>query len=222
MVQPMNWNLPKTTSPENIYKFVAQHGIAVIDGFISNKDDLQQAQKELLREVKDDKTYAFGNSARHKQLPNKCTNLNEIINDPRCLEIEKCSGLKRQEVFLSHEYKTGTMARNGFLHFDRMNTFKLFFYLLDTDENCGPFCAIIDTHEKSKELRLKEWSQTKDYSKIKNRPAIDYKDLGYQEEDGDPVVGTAGTLIVFDTDTLHKGGLVKEGRERMVVRTHCR
>jgi hypothetical protein len=35
------------------------------------------------------------------------------------------------------------------------------------------------------------------------------------------VNGTAGTLIVFDTDTFHMGGRVEENKSRLVVRGHC-
>ena len=35
-----------------------------------------------------------------------------------------------------------------------------------------------------------------------------------------PMLGPAGTLLIFDSDVLHKGGNVQEGKERIVVRAH--
>ena len=37
-----------------------------------------------------------------------------------------------------------------------------------------------------------------------------------------PVEASAGTLIVFDTDTFHKGGQCEENKSRLVVRAHCK
>ena len=49
---------------------------------------------------------------------------------------------------------------------------------------------------------------------------IDYSDLNYSASDSKPVVGTAGTLFAFDTDTFHMGGVLKDGHERIVIRSH--
>jgi len=55
---------------------------------------------------------------------------------------------------------------------------------------------------------------------VKNRIELDYPEL-LEEYPSEPVEGKAGTLIVFDTNTFHKGGLVEEEKERLVVRLHC-
>ena len=37
-----------------------------------------------------------------------------------------------------------------------------------------------------------------------------------------PVEAKAGSLIVFDSDTLHRGGIIKKDNlERLIIRLHC-
>jgi|19_taG_2_1085344.scaffolds.fasta_scaffold00041_23 hypothetical protein len=225
----MNWLLPKDASPADVIQFVQEHGIAVLEGYVSDQDLLNKAKDEALAEsLKAKSGYKFGKAMRygphHINGPvEKLLAISNILADPNCLEIEKLSGKKRQEVFITHEYiQSPEPERNGFLHFDRNSTFKLIFYLMDVNEQCGPFRAIMGTHILGRELRTKEWKRTRINSSIKNRLAIDYPELGYTENDGNPVIGPAGTLIVLDTDTLHKGGLVESQHQRLILRTHCR
>ena len=68
-------------------------------------------------------------------------------------------------------------------------------------------------------LRTHAWG-AKDYEGVKNRIELDYPKL-LEEWPCEPVEAPAGTLIVFDTDTFHKGGKCDEGKERLIVRLHC-
>mgnify|MGYP003119952401 CR=1 FL=1 len=125
-----------------------------------------------------------------------------------------------RNVFATHDYKfTGTLARNGWLHFDRIWAFKFFIYLTDIDQSCGAFHCSVGSHKKGKELRKKAW-RTKSYDSVKNRIELNYPDL-LEVYPSLPVEAAAGSLIVFDTDTFHKGGQVLENKERLVVRLHC-
>lgn len=217
------WCLPAGSKPKEIMDFVNQHGIAVLENYISDNSLLTRAQEEALEAVRTGQSvYNFGHAVRFADVPAKYAAIRKILTMPDLIEIVRLSGRKREEVFITHEFISGVMERNGYLHFDRTNTFKLFFYLFDTDEDCGPFRAVIDTKMVSRKLRQKEWVRTSDYAKIRNRPPIDYPDLGYTEDSGDPVLGPAGTLIIFDTDTLHKGGLITQGHQRLILRTHNR
>jgi ectoine hydroxylase-related dioxygenase (phytanoyl-CoA dioxygenase family) len=37
-----------------------------------------------------------------------------------------------------------------------------------------------------------------------------------------PVEAKAGSLIVFDSDTFHRGGIIKKDNlERLIIRLHC-
>lgn len=221
----MDWTLPLDTNPAKIIEFVREHGIAVLPGYLSNRSLLEQALEEVLDTTQQSNTpYKFGNAARFgPTVPKKLVATQKLICDPKCLELDSQYGLTRESIYMTHEFKSGgEWERNGYLHFDRIFTFKLLIYLSDVDQRCGPFSAIMDTHKQMEPLRTAEWKRTSAYEAIRNRPVIDYPELGYTENDGIPVLGPAGTLIVFSTDTLHKGGLVEKGHQRILVRTHCR
>jgi len=125
-----------------------------------------------------------------------------------------------KNVFATHDFKyTGDLARNGWLHFDRNWCLKFFLYLTDIDKSCGAFSCSVGSRQKGEVLRNMAWG-VQNYDVVKNRIELDYPELLeiYPDE---PVEAKAGTLIVFDTNTFHKGGQVEKGKERLVVRLHC-
>lgn len=127
-----------------------------------------------------------------------------------------------KNVYATHDYKfDGELARNGWLHFDRIWCLKFFIYLTDVDKSCGAFNCSPKSRELGERLRNESWKvNNHSQAHIKNRIELDYPEL-LEKYKPEPVEGKAGTLIVFDTNTLHKGGQVEEGNERLVVRLHC-
>ena len=127
------------------------------------------------------------------------------------------------EIFLTHDYiNSNGLARNGWLHFDRIPTLKFFMYLTDCDENCGPFSYSPGSYKIGKKLREDSISQASGYEEIKNRLEVDFPDLGYTAKDATPVIGPAGTMFAFHTDLFHVGGLVQDENSREVIRIHIR
>ena len=125
-------------------------------------------------------------------------------------------------VMATHDYRNdkGT-ERNGFLHFDRTHTFKFFLYLTDCDESSGAFRYVPTSRELGETLRTQATIDANgEYKTIANRLEIDYQDLNYTAGDAEPLVGKAGTLFAFDTDTFHMGGVIEDGKERVVIRSH--
>jgi len=103
-----------------------------------------------------------------------------------------------------------------------MLTFKLFYYVLDTNASNGAFSCVPESHIKGESLRCREWAASNDYAEIGNRLAIDHPDLGYDEDSAIPIEGPAGTLMIFTTDIFHKGGIVEDNKERLIIRSHSR
>mgnify|MGYP001352441665 CR=1 FL=1 len=125
-------------------------------------------------------------------------------------------------VMATHDYQNdnGT-ERNGFLHFDRTHTFKFFLYLTDCDESSGAFRYVPGSRQLGETLRTQATIDAGgDYKTIANRLEIDYIDLNYTVTDAKPLEGKAGTLFAFDTDTFHMGGVIQDGKERVVIRSH--
>ncbi len=100
------------------------------------------------------------------------------------------------------------------LHYDRLWCLKFYFYLKDTTRNDGAFEAIPGSHHAGHRRRTYLLSRGMRAEDLPNRT----DPLGF---DGVlPLEGGGGTLIVFDSDVLHKGGVVGEGGRRLVMRGH--
>ena len=125
-----------------------------------------------------------------------------------------------KNVFATHDYKfEGELARNGWLHFDRWWCLKFFIYLTDIDESSGAFSCSPKSRSTGEHLRADAW-RAGNYEHVKNRIELDYPEL-LNVFPPVPIEAKAGSLVVFDTNTFHKGGKTEEGKERLVVRLHC-
>ena len=225
-------NIRKTL---DIVNTVKEYGICRVPNYL-NDGTVSKLKNEALELVTNEPNddYEFGKATRLQRLfhdqngslipnPNLKPTISEVFSN---IEMSKISELYmgnhalNSDIFITHDYKHDNgLARNGFLHFDRIYTFKFFIYLTDVNENCGPFSVVPKSHIKGKELRL----QTRgEYEELKNRILLDYPDLGYTSDEVVPVLGNAGDLIIFDTDLFHLGGVVKENNERLIIRGHTR
>jgi hypothetical protein len=100
------------------------------------------------------------------------------------------------------------------LHYDRLWCLKFFLYLRDTEVADGAFEAVPGSHHAVRRRRQHLLSRGVPAEKLPNRT----DPVGI--EGALPVTAPAGALIVFDTDTLHKGGTVRAGGRRLVMRGH--
>ena len=205
-------------------------GVFKIDEYLSG-DTLQKLHDDILTKCQNEAGhYEFGRNYRgeslgtypHDHIISQVYNKNwmkELYSQYTSVPIDRIYNYG-MNVFATHDYKyTGELARNGWLHFDRLWRLKFFIYLTDIDETCGAFSCCVGSRKKGDELRKVAWFGN-DYEETKNRIELDYPELleNYMPE---PVNAKAGTLIVFDTNTFHKGGQVEQGKERLVVRLHC-
>jgi len=209
----------------HMYDTLMSDGVFKIDHYVTG-DDLQQLHDETQEKCENEAGhYEFGR--------NYCgPSLNNFNSDSaifkvydahwmRCLHRKYSnSGEYGQNVYATHDYKfDGELARNGWLHFDRGWRLKFFIYLTDIDESSGAFNCSVGSRPLGGQLRNSAWV-AKDYGGVKNRIELDYPEL-LKKWPCEPVEAPAGTLIVFDTDTFHKGGKCDQGKERLIVRLHC-
>ena len=97
-------------------------------------------------------------------------------------------------------------------HIDKQRYLKAMVYLHDVSFNHGP-------------IYLGKLDSSVDIEKIRKKLPYNYKEKGlnsikYQQLDGSliPMVGNAGDVIFFDTNTPHKAGIVKDNYSRKVLR----
>ncbi|WP_026375619.1 phytanoyl-CoA dioxygenase family protein [Aestuariibacter salexigens] len=219
--------------PERIAELVKQHGICVMHSHCRNVATMHAEARELLDDFKKSswlRDYAFGElasvimedesvrEAYHKRYPA----LWDYFSQPDFRRIFSFFGLPSERFFkhlyISHDFESQKgMARNGYLHFDRNWTLKFMLYLSDVEEGAGPFNVVPGSHKLGKKLREQGWKSFRGYQNIPNRIGTD---IDMRVDDAVPILGKAGTLIVFDTDIFHFGGVVEAGKSRLIARSH--
>ena len=213
------------TKTLEIVNIVKDYGICRIPNYLDS-DILSKVKADALELVTNEPLddYEFGKATRFVRQQTNKTTIRDVFGSGDMDNISKAylgrSHDSNREVFITHDYKHDNgLARNGYLHFDRIYTFKYFIYLTDVNENCGPFSIVPKSHIKGKQLRKDITGQ---YTEQKNRILLDYPELGYAAEDVVPMLGNAGDLMIFDTDLFHMGGVVKENNKRLIIRGHTR
>lgn len=141
------------------------------------------------------------------------------------LFFEGCNN-KGLQVFSSYEYKSifevHDLPRNAFMHVDPYHSFKFFCYLTDTTKDNGALQVIPDTtwigsairSENSLESLLGGDAYTLEKSRYRSNDLMEKRIY---------VEGSAGDLIILNTDVMHCGGqILSSGLERMTVIYHNR
>jgi ectoine hydroxylase-related dioxygenase (phytanoyl-CoA dioxygenase family) len=223
-----DFDLNNLDNIELIVDTIKEYGVCRIPNYLNIEivDKLKNECQPLLERETDD-GYSFGTATRLNNNSYVGTHdaITSVFKNEKLFEICKQYMGKEpnlnNDVFITHDHISDKgLARNGYLHFDRIYTFKFFIYLTDVDDDCGPFSIIPKTHIKGKELRLKTTGNN--YESKKNRIFLDYPELGYAESDIIPIIGEAGDMMIFDTDLFHMGGVTKNNKERLIIRGHTR
>ena len=213
-----------TTLSSNVINVIKDVGLYIYPNLVE-KEAVEKLKEQTLNILSDrgDTDYKFGTSVNMGGLNEQHGFIREFFDTNYFNGIAQQYGKGEQRaVMATHDYRNdkGT-ERNGFLHFDRTHTFKFFLYLTDCDESSGAFRYVPGSRELGETLRTQAtFDAGGDYKTIANRLEIDYLDLNYTAEDAKPLEGKAGTLFAFDTDTFHMGGVIQDGKERVVIRSH--
>jgi hypothetical protein len=216
--------------PENVVEEVRNgDGIVIVPDYLSGEllKKVQQEFNDKMLPKLEGNDYKFGRAERtllYSKLPvsTRATFANKWIMN---IADEYFGNWSFSEVFWTHEYRNDQgLEANGHLHFDKIGpTLKFLLYLTDTNKENGAFRFCRKTRKLGEKFRNEIWNNEKDYSKLKNKPEIDYPELGFTADNAESIEGKAGTLIIFDTDSFHMGGIIeKSGLERKVIRLHIR
>jgi Phytanoyl-CoA dioxygenase (PhyH) len=98
-------------------------------------------------------------------------------------------------------------------HFDTLGSLKFMIYLGDVDQDNAAFRYCLGSHRKNRKLRNLYRLMGGKVEEIPNIPAPD-EHIALTD-----LEGPAGTLVVFDTDGFHAAGSLKEGKERLLIRS---
>jgi hypothetical protein len=113
-------------------------------------------------------------------------------------------------ILATHEFKSGPTTDT---HFDSVRTLKFFIYLLDTDESNGAFRYARGTHKRNTAYRQEFLQNGGHLLDLQNIPST------AESMELESICAPAGSLLIFDTDGFHSGGVIGgQSRERKVLR----
>ncbi|MFI2346444.1 phytanoyl-CoA dioxygenase family protein [Streptomyces sp. NPDC019443] len=99
------------------------------------------------------------------------------------------------------------------LHYDRKHALKAYLCLTTARQDWGAPSFVPASHRRSRMIREAHLAVGTPQARL---PITQ----GHETEVPIPLAGPAGTLVLFDTDCLHQGGVVEPGNVRRVVRGH--
>lgn len=102
------------------------------------------------------------------------------------------------------------------IHFDTQRSLKFMIYLDDTSTQNGAFSYIKGSQRRNTSYR-------KRFARLGGVPELIPNALPETHRARTvSIEASAGTLIIFDTDGLHAGGILQPGTTRRVVRAQCK
>ena len=202
---------------------IKQDGCFIVENFLKGRA-LTSLKEEVLNLCKASPSYEFGKIYRGSSLDSykKQNAIYKTFHQEWMMNLSKAYTDQPygKSVIATHDYiHTENWARQGWLHSDKQKCFKFFLYLTDIDKTCGALHlspgSISEASKLNKELNSKGLYES--HRCIEKT----FPDL-VKKFPPNPIEKPAGTLIVFDTDTLHKGGVVEAGKERLIIRIHSK
>jgi ectoine hydroxylase-related dioxygenase (phytanoyl-CoA dioxygenase family) len=133
------------------------------------------------------------------------------------------------QIFMSQEYNkcesTQEWSRNNWLHWDPYPALKFFIYLTDIGEESAPTHVVPGSRAIGRKYREKmSLSDLGGWKSGCKHRLEDWEERPvYTNKDAQPIYTTSGSLLIFDTDSLHFGGLLNAEKEtRKTILVHHR
>ncbi len=197
-------------------------GVFIVEDFIQG-ETLNNLRDEVMKKCSNSKNYEFGKLYRGSSITSydKNSSIFQVFNQKWMKDLNDTYNKGKgygSSVIATHDYiTTNEWARQGWLHFDKQRSFKFFLYLTDVDSTCGSLTMSPKSHKEGGRLR----KYMVNNGKYENERKLEEtnKEL-IKKYPFEPIEGKSGTLIIFDTDTFHKGGVVEKNKERLIIRLH--
>ena len=225
----------ETLDESAIYKTIQESGVCVIPHHLIDCSQLTSEASEIIQEAERrnfeeyspgvaEKLFVKSSIAKQaSKYPKICDYFSHPLFRSVFDSVTNGEGTFCEDIYMTKEVRNDRgLARNGYLHFDRNWAFKVMVYLSDVTEGCGPFSVVPGSHDLGRSLRQLGWEKYKKYGNVPNRSEVDLPDVSKLLGETQPIYGKAGTVILFDTDIFHLGGLVETGKHRWIIRSHCR
>lgn len=117
------------------------------------------------------------------------------------------------EIFVHNTPETNEPISGG-LHWDRAQTLKFWIYLNDLGIENGPMRIEPGSSKRNAELRRSSGDPNKLIGQIDNIVDSEVEEVY--------LTAPAGSIMIHDTDASHGASPVSQGKERQIMRGHCR
>ena|SRR5438132_165936 len=211
-----------------------RYGAAVMPGLVPAGElaGLREDFHKVLEERDESFAYVIDYPAgravsimRDKVPDGKYARIDSFFRHPKMREVaDRYVGhpcLLNYEIYATHEFRpTIDVAPT---HFDKLWTLKFMLYLNDVSDGNAPFGVVPGscTVARKRFRDIFEKAQLRTLTMDDERyQAMDNSDPRGVVGEVVDIVGPAGTLIAFDTDTFHHAASVANGTERMILRGH--
>lgn len=233
-IQLSEFSLNTPFNSEDAANALYRFGACVYPSFVE-QSELEPLKQEFAK-LLDDKNagYVFqisyppgaAASLNRREMPKNCYPAIDRLfsNDQMRVLCEKYVGYGcdvNYEVYATHEIRKNVSIAPT--HFDKLFTLKFMIYLKDVGPRNGPFGIIPKSTPVARE-RFREIFSKNNISELDlsspEYSAMDNKSLVGTTQGVVDIVGPAGTMIIFDSDTFHHAGSVDDGKERLILRGH--
>lgn len=233
-----------TVSPEfrldEVDACLSRWGAAVLPGWV--RDEALAALRrdwQLIRDERNDPDSAcirkVGGSvadyaALYRSRPGgrRFPQVERICADPRIVALcDRYIGwpyLLNEEVYATYDIGRGAEIAGS--HFDKTYNLKFMIYLDDNLESGGGAFSVHPGSQPIGRRRFREWFTRHSVAGAAEIGTPEFYQMGNEDVPDDlgpcvEILAPAGTLIIFGTDTFHRGSLLEPGRERRILRSHC-
>ena len=211
-----------------------RYGAAVMPGLVPPGEltALREEFRKVLEERDESFAYVIDYAAgeavsimRSKLPAGKYSRINAFFEHPKMRAVaDRYVGhpcLLNYEIYATHEFRPEVDVAPT--HFDKLWTLKFMLYLDDVRDGNAPFGVVPGScHVARKRFRdIFERAHLRTLTMDDERyQAMDNSDPRGEVGEVVDIVGPAGTLIAFDTDTFHHAASVANGTQRMILRGH--
>lgn len=211
---------------EQVLETLRRDGISVQEGYIAG-DLLEEVREEFDRFLAQEEEGVM----HVEHTPGKAFRI--VLNDLKLRDLNRRKSRIASLFFdddlraIADAYLPGATYCNGLLgtneframpvtevHFDTLRSLKFMIYLDDTTAENGAFSFARGSHKRNSAYRNRFAALGGIPNLLPN--ALPEEHRGRVES----IEAKAGTLIFFDTDGLHAGGVLQPGTSRRVIRAH--
>lgn len=218
------FSLARRAPVDDVVATLQEHGIAVMDGYLQGPE-LDRLVDECPRAFDDTapwlthEDYSVGQSVRMERADldaERYPELTAAFSDPYFEDITRTffgdGYIFSRTIYVIRDV-VGSETHVQQLHYDKMRHLKIFFYLSRVDLEHGPFHCVPGSHKDCARLQKdnREKRIAPSDADVRRMPA-DYESRTV------PILGSAGTLIFFDSDIAHHAG-VPTGGSRLATRS---